>query len=60
MNEKEKFETTQKLACKCKTCELKDCMKCPAEEFNKLFGLQIQRFRNRKPKTLHVMEIIHN
>ena len=49
MNEKEKLDTTKNLAQKCKTCTLEDCMKCPFEEFQKLFGEQIKKHKlNRK------------
>jgi len=51
MNEEKRLKTTQALAKKCKQCVLENCMKCPFEEFNLLFGPQIERFNKRKVKT---------
>jgi hypothetical protein len=48
MNEKEKLDITKALAEKCKPCVLENCMKCPEESFQKLFGQQIKKFNGRK------------
>lgn len=48
MEEKQRLEKTQALAKKCKLCVLLDCLKCPEEEFQQLFGQQIEKYKRRK------------
>ena len=48
MEEKQKLDKTKALAKKCKLCVLLDCLKCPEDEFQELFGQQIKEFNGRK------------